>query len=313
MPTKANPKKSPVRKAKPSEKKEAPKIFPIILNSQEEHAKFIVENCKKAQIDKLQLASFGLWAGINQDGNQSGFSTDNPIAKILDTAQEKKIETEIIIGVAIFTSRAGHQLPPCIYCADTHRRNLQRLFQCRKRWETPRWLFHPKSHTKLAIGYKKGEVQWAIVGGHNLSDSDLSDFSLVLDPITATKFIPIFETLKAQSDPDISEIRAGFEEKVKDAKSPPNPEEKLESLRDLESHAPKTDRPIPSSQDLYDFLLALARKKYVEKEEFTRLSRACSWTVNQRDGNLNPNVQKVYQTNKLVKAGLKAYQKFLEK
>lgn len=288
-----------------------------ILRSQKEHAEFLAQAITDKKIDKIQLASFGLWAGINNDGSTSQFSTDNPIANLLTLAESSNIRTEIVIGIPPFHSRAGFKLPPCIYCADSHRRMLQRTFQCRKQWPNTLWFYHPSSHTKLAIGWKDNQPLWAVTGGHNLADSNLTDFSIVMEN-AGTTFAPIFEELKTQSDPDISEIRLGFEEKVIDAALPPNPKNTKTSdgkaascgifQKDSTPNA-VPQRQIPPVEDVILLLNALAHKAYLDKDEFTRVAKSSAWIIDQNNHVLRPAAQPLENNPKLQEALLE-YQNF---
>lgn len=295
-----------------------------ILSSQAAHTGFIIEAIKAEEIDQLQLSSFGLWAGINNDGSESAFSSDNPIKQILNLTKEKKIHTEIVIGIPPFSSRSGYKLPPCIYCVDAHRRMLQRIFQCRKLWPNIFWFYHPENHTKLAIGSKKESCQWVITGGHNLADSELEDFSIVLDK-PGNQFTNLFENLKAKSDPDISEIRMEFEGKVQNAQTPIEP--KCDKTPDG-THSkngifqtdnpggkepyptPTQDRVIPPANDVTTLLLALARKEYLPKEEFTRVARSSAWLIDQTKGELRELGKEAFKENPEVLAAEKTYNDF---
>lgn len=286
-----------------------------ILPSQGEHAAFLIQQIEKKKINKLQLASFGLWAGINNDGSASMFSLDNPVAKVLDLVQEMKIQMEIVIGIPPFSSRAGFKQPACIYYADSHRRMLQRVFQSRKMWPNILWFYHRGSHTKLAIGWKNDTPLWAVTGGHNLGDSNLADFSVVLENAGPT-FAPIFESLKADSDPDISEIRVNFEESVKDAQAPGIPAvDKTPDgasagkgiFQSSQGPSPVPERKLPPAEDLVDFLLALAKRDFLVKERFTQLARSCAWLINQDTGKLRSAGEKAFGDNQAIQEALRAF------
>lgn len=297
---------------------ESPPLYQI-FQSQKDHAQFLISQIEGGHIDALLLSSFGLWAGINNDGSDSKFSPDNPSAKVLDVATSAGLHTEVIIGIPPFTSRAGFSLPPCVYCADAHRRMLQRTFQCRKNWPLIHWFYHRENHTKLAIGIKEKTPIWAITGGHNLADSNLRDFSILLDGEQASsQLLEVFQTLRAECDPDISEIRVQFEASVQNACTPPPPAENktpdgvgaAHGIFKQPATGPEPIRELPDPEDLESLLYALARERYLSREEFTRVSRTSSWLIDQQNGCLRPKAQEAFQDHEGIQKALNIYIRF---
>jgi hypothetical protein len=289
----------------------------VLLTSQEKHAEFLVKEISSGQITKLQIASFNLWAGILHDGREWPPLRDNPASNIFDACEAHKVETEVVIGIPPFYSRAGATQAPCLFCANHHRRLFLRLKACRKRWPKIAWFYHPHSHTKLSLGWNKDQVLWAVTGGHNLGDSKMVDFSILLDQHAAKLLVPVFEQVKESADPDLSDIRVEFEDNVRDAQPPKGefpeqgpPGTGEEGDPQKARTYPSRERPLPPAEELSAFLMALARSQYLSKEDFTAYSRSSAWLIDQIKGDLTPQGHEAFGNHPQVKVSLQRYRAF---
>jgi hypothetical protein len=272
----------------------APRVpAPSLLRTQNDHASFIKSELVSKRIDRLQMASFGLWAGVLSDVKDWNKET-NPTASIFTTCTNLGVPTEVLIGVAPFYSKAGKDLPPCSFCAAAHRKMFVRLEACRKTWPAIDWTYHPASHTKLALGWKGKKLIWAILGGHNLTDNKLKDLSIVLSGPQTEPLKGVFDELKASSKESLRELKNRFEYEVKDAAEPtrcrPEFSEDAGVVGKGPERTPATPaelpkapewRAVPPAEDLILLLNALAGQLWLDIEEFRRVSRSSAWLINQ--------------------------------
>jgi len=281
---------------------------PSILRTPGENTQFILKEIKSQKIEHIDIATFGLWTGIDAAGKPTEDSKEeNSILQLLDQLEESDIFTRIVVGVPPFYSRTPPFLPPCLYCANSHRRMFQRLFHNRKKWRSIQWAFHKNSHTKLTIAYLEGKPQWALVGGHNLSQSNFEDISLVIqDPKQLKELSKIYQNLYQEADPDSGALLLEFEKEAANAQTPPPP--KSQPPFNKEEVIPSKPLSQPSATGLTKFLLALAKEEFLEREDFSTHSRVYSTFIDQENRVLREKTPKTIANNPQVKRALKLYQ-----
>lgn len=270
-----------------------------LLTTVEDHHAFISKAVEEGNLTEIKLSSFLLWAGMPEI---EGDSLKQGVKSVLELLNISQVAATVIIGIPPFASKTGMS-PPCLFCADAHRKMLNRLFAYRKQWRDINWLFHPNSHSKLSLGIKNSKISWAILGGHNLTGSELRDFSVVLEetdiPKTlAVKLLKEFQNLEVEADPDLSEIRGKFEISAKLAAEPK-----------AKVGAPTT---LPKLEEMVEFIQAISKQQYLSRERFIELANKCKYFIDQKKGLLIGDGLK-YSHEVSMKQALKNLQEYVEK
>jgi len=127
----------------------------------------------------VMVATYNVYAGILHDGDDShewGGKYENETHDFLDRLN-KVPEVKILVGFPALKLCKEN----CEDCIKQQYKLAMRLDQHRKKWPNFEWRYSENFHLKCYLFYYKGGYI-GIGGGRNLSSSDWTDVSFILDP-----------------------------------------------------------------------------------------------------------------------------------
>lgn len=128
----------------------------------------------------VQISSFGIYAGIVDSGkdiHKIGGKYTSSTHTFLDKLAETNVKTQILIGVAAYTS-CKEDKSQCKDCFKKYSKNMMRLLKHVENWPNFEWRFREELHLKCTIfNYKDAKKDRILGGGRNLTDSNWADIS----------------------------------------------------------------------------------------------------------------------------------------
>lgn len=163
-----------------------------------------IYKCIEEKPKRVLLSSFGIYAGILDDGRDVhswGGKYKNRVHDVLDKL-EKISEVNILVSMSPYRSCKGKDAF-CKDCFETYGKQVTRLLKHVEKWHNFKWRFQNDSHFKTIIFVYDNNVK-AVVGGRNFTNSDWADINWQIDGQDANKLVPYFEDLWKNSS-DITE------------------------------------------------------------------------------------------------------------
>jgi hypothetical protein len=125
--------------------------------------------------DTVFIATFGLYAGILDDGRDVTSWTTNKSHEILDIIEAHCSKVYVLVGIPslIFCDKGKK----CVDCVEKYIKYCDRIVKTAQHWPSFKWKFSQNNHSKYCGFMKSGKPIGAIVGGRNFTDSDWADVS----------------------------------------------------------------------------------------------------------------------------------------
>lgn len=182
-----------------------------LLLDHQDHAKFL-KACAARKPKSVSISSFGIWAGINWDGQDAkswGPKYQSNTRDVLESLRQVGA-VRVLIGIADFKSCKAPKR--CQDCETQYCKQLMRLRNHSLAFPSFSWRATKCSHHKCAI-FEFPSKSIAVTGGRNFTDSEWPDCSVVLGPedtaALGTQFDKLFKDGQAVTDEFIGSV---FEE-----------------------------------------------------------------------------------------------------
>lgn len=174
-----------------------------LLLTLEDHFKFLNE-CVRAKPSYVQIATYGVWAGIMPDGRDSrewGEKYRSETREFLETLRCVP-KVRMLVGNYEYKSCKGKtagKVVPCKDCEKQYVMGLIRLVNHAEKFPEFKWRVSNGSHVKCALFYyDNGDVRGA-AGGRNMTDSSWADVTVELDKMSVLRLGEHFDGIWKES------------------------------------------------------------------------------------------------------------------
>ncbi len=190
-----------------------------LLLSNEDHFKFLNE-CVDQGPEKVLIATYGLYAGIQPNGDDSrewGEKYRSETRELLERMRGIK-DVRILVGNYEYKSCKGKKTS-CEDCEKQYVLGLVRHINHAEKFPEFKWRISSGSHIKCALFTYGNEIRGA-AGGRNLTDSSWADVTVELDKMSSMRlfqhFVGVWKQATLLNNDRISEVmeQQGISEKT---------------------------------------------------------------------------------------------------